>query len=133
MALADELEITIRATNEEIAKLERALQDLKRELAAKRQIKADASRLFRSVTGKSHPLEELTSAEARERPREEQVMSVLASANGPVTLAELIEAMPDRPEKGAISAVIHRAVSRGDVRRLGRGVYELAGRYARAS
>ena len=133
MALAEELDITIRATDQEIADLDRAMQGLKRELAAKRQIKADASRLFRSVTGEPHPLEELTSPETRERPREEQVMSVLASANGPVTLSELIEAMPDRPEKGAISAVVHRAVTRGDVRRLGRGVYELAGRYARAS
>jgi len=133
MALAEELDITIRTTDQEVAELERALQDLKREMASKRQIKADASRLFRSVTGKPHPLEELTTADTRQRPREEQVMLVLASAKGPVTLAELIQAMPDRPEKGAISAVIHRAVTRGDVRRLGRGVYELAGRYARAS
>jgi hypothetical protein len=40
--------------------------------------------------------------------------------------------MPDEPERGAVSAVVHRAIARGEVRRLSRGVYELVDNFARA-
>jgi hypothetical protein len=133
MALVDELDRTIRSTHNEIEDLEAQLEELKRAIAVKRQMGADALRLYRSATGVAHPLEGPTTRTRRDRPREEQVMAVLEAAGRPVSLTELMDAMPDHPERGAISAVVHRAVKRGEVRRLERGVYEVTGRFAQAS
>jgi hypothetical protein len=133
MSLADELYRTIRSTHDEIEDLEAELEKLKRAIAVKRQMGADALRLYHSATGVSHPLEGPTTRTRRDRPREEQVMAVLEAAGGPVSLTELMDAMPDQPERGAISAVVHRAIKRGEIRRLERGIYELAGRFAQAS
>ena len=133
MALVDELDQTIRTTHDEIEDLEAQLEELKRTIAVKRQMEADARRLYRSATGVAHPLEARASNIPRDRPREEQVIAAMEAAGRPVSLTELMDAMPDQPERGAISAVVHRAIKRGDVRRLERGVYELTGRFAQAS
>ncbi|MEX1134884.1 MAG: hypothetical protein WED83_08590 [Acidimicrobiia bacterium] len=117
----------------EVEDLESKVEDLKRKIAMRRQVEADALRLYRSTTGSAHPFENGKSESARERPREEQVLAAMEAAGRPVTLSELLDAMPDRPERGAISAVVHRAIKRGEVRRLERGVYELIGRFAQAS
>lgn len=133
MALNEELDATIRMTRHEIEVLESQLEALKRSIAHKRQVEADALRLYRSATGADHPLDSNPANARRDRPREEQVIAAMEAAGRPVTLSELLDAMPDQPERGAISAVVHRAVKRGDVRRLERGVYELVGRFAQAS
>lgn len=133
MALVEELDTAIRAALEETRTLESQLEVLRLEIARQRHLLSDALRLYRSTTGAPHPLEESGSDEVRERPRAEQVLAVMKAAGGPVTLSDLVSAMPDKPGRGAISAVVHRAIQKGEVRRLRRGVYELAGRYARAS
>ncbi len=133
MALVEELDRTITATHDEIGDLEGQLEALKQAIAAKRQVEADALRLYRSATGMAHPLEVSAASTRRDRPREEQVIAVMEAAGRPVSLAELMDAMPDQPERGAISAVVHRAIRRGEVRRLERGIYELIGRFAQAS
>ena len=133
MALVDELDRTIKTTHDEIEDLEAQLEELKRTIAMKRQMEADALRLYRSATGFAHPLEAPVGSTRRERPREEQVIAVMEAAGRPVSLTELMDAMPDEPERGAISAAVHRAIKRGDVRRLERGVYELTRRFAQAS
>jgi hypothetical protein len=132
MALADELDRTIRAAQERVEDLEVQLEALRRDLARQRQIRADALRLYTSSTGRQHPLGESSHEDARDRPRAEQVLAALEAADGPVTLSDLVAAMPDGPERGAVSAVVHRAIAKGDVRRLKRGVYELADSYPRA-
>jgi len=133
MALVEELDTTIRAVREETRELEAQLDALRLEIARQRNLLSDALRLYRSTTGSRHPFESSECDEIRERPRAEQVLAAMEAAGGPVTLSELVGAMPDKPERGAISAVVHRAIQKGEVRRLRRGVYELAGRYARAS
>lgn len=133
MALAEELDQTIRKVHNETQALEARIEDLRREIAQNRQIEGDALRLYRSTTGSPHPLEERRPSESRDRPRAEQVMAVMKAAGRPVTLTELVDAMPDNPERGAISAVVHRAVRRGEVRRLSRGVYELVEALRKAS
>ena len=132
MSLVDELESAIRAVHDEIENLESELEALRRTIAFKRQVRADALRLYLSTTGSAHPLEGSTGSAPRERPREEQVLATMEAAGRPITLTELIDAMPDGPDRGAISAVVHRAIKRGEVRRLSRGVYELNGRFAGA-
>ncbi len=131
MSLVDELDGAIRSTQREVEALEEQLASLKRELARLRQLQGDALRLYRSATGSGHPLDRNVEP-ARDRPRAEQVLAALGAAEGPVTLAELVAAMPDEPERGAVSAVVHRAIARGEVRRLSRGVYELVDSFARA-
>lgn len=133
MALVDELEATIRSATEDVDRLERQVEDLRREIARRRHVLIDALRLYRSYTGVAHSLESSDNTDERERPRADQVLAVMEAAGGPVTLSELIEAMPDAPDRGAISAVVHRAIRKGEVRRLRRGVYELARLYAEAS
>lgn len=133
MALVDELDVTIRTADKDVGSLEQQVEHLRRQIALRRQVMFDALRLYRSATGSPHPLEGFQETDNRERPRAEQVLAVMEAAGRAVTLAELVSAMPDKPERGAISAVVHRAIQRGEVRRLRRGVYELAGRYARAS
>lgn len=133
MALAEELDITIRKAEEEAAELEAQVDALRREIARRRQIQAQALRLYCTTTGSPHPLEVSEKTERRERPRAEQVLAAMDAFGGPVTLSELVSAMPDGARRGAVSAVVHRAIEKGEVRRLERGVYELVGRYARAS
>lgn len=133
MALVDELDRTIKTTHDEIGDLEAQLEELKRTIAVRRQMVADALRLYRSATGVAHPLEAPARSPRRDRPREDQVIAVMEAAGRPVSLTELMDAMPDQPERGAVTAVVHRAIKRGEVRRLERGVYELTGRFAQAS
>lgn len=133
MALVHELDQTIRSLDGEVRALELKAEELRRDIARQRQMMSDAFRLYRSATGCPHPLERTGREETRERPRAEQVLAVMEAAGGPVTLSELVAAMPDGPERGAISAAVHRAIQRGEVRRLRRGVYELTERYAQAS
>lgn len=133
MPLTEELDRTIRSAHQRVEDIEVELETLRRELARERQIRADALRLYLSATGTEHPLEGSHVEEPRQRPRAEQVLAVMETLSRPVTLAELVEAMPDKPERGAISAVVHRAIQKGEVRRLQRGVYELNGRLAQAS
>lgn len=135
MALVDELDAAMQSAREDLDRLERELEALRREIACRRHVLVDALRLYRSYTGVAHPLESSVSdsTDERERPRADQVLAVMEAAGGPVTLTELVEAMPDSPDRGAISAVVHRAIGKGEVRRLRRGVYELARSYAEAS
>lgn len=133
MALENELDVTIRSAYEDIRALEHQVEDLRRKIARHRQVMSDAFRLYQSTTGSSHPLDGSQREESRERPRAEQVLAVMEAAGRPVTLSELVSAMPDKPERGAISAVVHRAIQKGEMRRLRRGVYELVEEYAQAS
>ena len=133
MALIDELDATIHTANEEVDHLEREMESLRREIARRRHVLLDALRLYHSLTGVAHSLDSSVSSDQRERPRADQVLAVMEAAGRPVTLSELIEAMPDAPDRGAISAVVHRAIRKGEVRRLERGVYELSRAFAEAS
>lgn len=133
MALGDELNSAILATSSEVETLEQEIDDMRRTLAQKKQILRDALRLYESMTGSAHELATAEAESARERPRAGQVLAVLEAASAPVSLTELVKAMPDQPDRGAISAVVHRAIKKGEVRRLKRGLYELADTYPRAS
>jgi hypothetical protein len=130
MPLRDELDLAISAAAKEVRDFERELESVRRQLARSRQVMVDAFRLYRSAIGSPHPLEGLQGENHRERPRAEQVLAAMEAAGRPISLAELIRALPDEPERGAISAVVHRAIRRGEVRRLQRGIYELAGSYS---
>jgi hypothetical protein len=133
MALSDELDTTIRDSHSSISSLEEKIEALQRDLARARLVKSDALRLYQSTTGSQHPLHEAEADSKRERPRADQVIAAMEAAAGPVTLKDLVSAMPDEPDRGAVSAVVHRAIKRGEVRRIKRGVYELTGRLAVAS
>ena len=133
MALSDELDTTIRDSHSRISSLEKEIEALQRELAKVRLVKSDALRLYHSATGSRHPLHEAEAESKRERPRADQVITAMEAAQGPITLKELVSAMPDEPDRGAVSAVVHRAIKKGEVRRIKRGVYELTGRLAVAS
>ena len=133
MALREELDKTIRDTQAKIEELEESIESLQRELAKTRQIKGDAVRLFEATSGAQHALRDSGADHKRERPRADLVLAAMETANCPVTLDELVNAMPDGPERGAVSAVVHRAIKKGEVRRVKRGVYELTGRLAVAS
>lgn len=132
MALSEELDKAIRESQAKITALEERIESLHRELATTRQIKSDALRLYQLTEGSPHALHDAPELK-RERPRADQVLAVMDAAEGPITLEELVSAMPDEPERGAVSAVVHRAIKKGEVRRIKRGVYELTRRFAAAS
>ena len=133
MTLENELNRTIESTQQDISELESRIESLKRNLARLQQVEADALRLYKSTTGEEHPLARGYKATTRKSPRADRVMAVLESAGRPVTLTEVVAAMPDDPQKGAITAVLHRAIKKGDARRLEPGVYESTRRLAEAS
>ena len=87
--------------------------------------------LFESLTGSSHPERSAAGfvgrSGSRLRPRLDQVLTFLKQNRSPVTLDAVVDAMPDAPERGAVSAALHRAIKQGAVRRVRRGIYELVG------
>lgn len=90
---------------------------------------AGALRLYRSLSGSAHPSEaDLPASQVaggQSQPRLAQVIDVLARAGRPLSLQDVTSSLPDAPEPGTVSAALHRAIQKGAVRRVTRGIYEI--------
>lgn len=128
--LVDELDQHIKTEVQNLADLRDQMSRLRCQLSGAADQLEDALRLYRSLAGQSHPLQSelsIPTEQMRRSPRLDQVLAVFDRHRGPVSLDELVEAMPDAPERGAVSAAVHRAIKRGEVRSLDRGLYERIG------
>lgn len=124
--LTEELAQHIEKQEDEIRELRSRMTLIRSEIARQLDEIGDSLRLYRSLTGSPHPAQVrlgMIPDSTRTMPRVEQVLAVLDRAAVPMTLTDLVTSLPDAPERGAITAAIHRAVKRGVVVRVERGLY----------
>jgi hypothetical protein len=127
--LKDELGQHIEGKLAELQAARQRLKELRSEIASLSEELSAALRVYEQVAGHQH--EGAASIGLNGVPvtkngsRLSMVLRALDQHPGPMTLDELVQAMPDSPERGAVSAAVHRAIKRGEVRSIRRGVYEL--------
>ena len=122
-----ELDHYIRQEADEGEALRDQIETLRREVGVRLASLGDSFRLYETLTGHSHASQrQLTRGKSpgqRSSPRLDHVLAVLDRSPGPVTVDQVVASMPDAPERGAVTAALHRAVKSGEARRLRRGVY----------
>lgn len=130
--LEQELHRYIVGEIEALEGLKSDMDALRLESARRMAALTDSFRLFESLTGELHEAQvQLVGGrlgDDRPHPRLDRVLASLERAQGPMTVTDIVASMPDAPERGAVTAALHRAVKRGEARRLRRGVYEIADR-----
>lgn len=126
--LERELDRYITQEMEALDELKRRVDVLRLESARRMAALTDSFRLFESLTGELHAAQAQMfrgrSGDGRLHPRMDRILASLDRARGPMTVTDIVASMPDAPERGAVTAALHRAVKRGEARRLRRGVYE---------
>ncbi len=127
--LLAELDDHIRKEHDRLEALGTEIDRLRTEISDASERLRDALRLYESLAGEphEHALGSHTDDDGRPSPRLDMVISILDRRGQPTTLDELVAAMPDSPERGAVSAAVHRAIKKGKVRALKRGTYETIG------
>lgn len=131
MRFLEVLDAQIQEESEGVRRLDHRLEELRRERDHTADVLRKALDLYRELAERPHPLDRQAGRVAvetgRESPRLVELVSILCSERRPMAVSEIASMMIDRPGGGAVSAAAHRAVKKGLVRRVQRGVYEAAG------